>query len=162
MPRFKRLNELTGSGKFTIPSASGHEIPDMPLAMQKGFNKKRIDHRHHAMDAIVIACTTREHVNLLNNESAKSENAVNRYQLSRKLRRYEQTEIIRDGERKTISVAREFIKPWPTFTADVEKVLNGIVVSFKQNLRIINKTTNRYQHYENGKKLMVSQVKGDS
>ena len=162
LPRFKRLNELTGSGKFTVPSASGHEIPDMPLAMQKGFNKKRIDHRHHAMDAIVIACTTREHVNLLNNESAKSENAVNRYQLSRKLRRYEQTEIIRDGERKTISVAREFIKPWPTFTADVEKVLNGIVVSFKQNLRIINKTTNRYQHYENGKKLMVSQVKGDS
>ena len=29
-------------------------------------------------------------------------------------------------------------------------------------MRIINKTTNRYQHYENGKKLMVSQVKGDS
>lgn len=162
LPRFKRLNALTGTGKFTTTSASGHEIPDMPLDMQKGFNKKRIDHRHHAMDAIVIACTTREHVNLLNNEAAMSKNNANRYQLSRKLRRYEQTEVIRNGERKTISVAKEFMKPWPTFTADVETALRGIVVSFKQNLRIINKTTNRYQHYENGKKTMVQQVKGDS
>lgn len=143
-------------------SASGHEIPDMPLDMQKGFNKKRIDHRHHAMDAMVIACTTREHVNLLNNEAAMSKNNANRYQLSRKLRRYEQTEVIRNGERKTISVAREFMKPWPAFTTDVETVLRDIVVSFKQNLRIINKTTNRYQHFDNGKKSMLHQAKGDS
>lgn len=162
LPRFKRLNELTGTGKFTTTSASGHEIPDMPLDMQKGFNKKRIDHRHHAMDAMVIACTTREHVNLLNNEAAMSKNNANRYQLSRKLRRYEQTEVVRNGERKTISVAREFIKPWPAFTTDVETVLRDIVVSFKQNLRIINKTTNRYQHFDNGKKSMLHQVKGDS
>ena len=27
----------------------------VPLEYQKGFSKKRIDHRHHAMDAIVIA-----------------------------------------------------------------------------------------------------------
>ena len=162
LPRFRRLNELTGTRKFTTTSAGGHEIPDMPLELQKGFNKKRIDHRHHAMDAIVIACTTRSHVNLLNNEAAMSGNNANRYQLSRKLRRYEQTEIVRNGERKTIETAREFLKPWPTFTADLEKALRDIVVSFKQNLRIINKTTNAYQRYVDGKKTTVHQVKGDS
>ena len=145
LSRFERLNAVTGSDQFTTTSANGHTIPVMPLSLQKGFNKKRIDHRHHAMDAIVIACTTRSHVNLLNNEAAMSGNSTVRHQMSHKLRRYEDTVVIKNGEQRTISVAREFLKPWPSFNADVEKALRGIVVSFKQNLRVINKTVNRYQ-----------------
>ena len=53
LPRFQRLNELTGTKNFTAFNSEGHEIPAMPFELQKGFNKKRIDHRHHAMDAIV-------------------------------------------------------------------------------------------------------------
>ena len=53
----------------------------VPLEYQKGFSKKRIDHRHHAMDAIVIAGATRNYVNHLNNESA-SRNAKTREALS--------------------------------------------------------------------------------
>ena len=40
--------------------------------------------------------------------------------------------------------------------------MENIIVSFKQNLRVINKTSNYYWHYENGKKVLVKQVKGDS
>lgn len=159
LPRFQRLNELTGKNCFTAISAEGHEIPAMPLELQKGFNKKRIDHRHHAMDAIVIACATRDHVNLLNNEAAHSKHNANRYQLQRKLRRFEKITI--DGKEKEI--AKEFLKPWDSFTTDAKQALENIIVSFKQNLRVINKTTNSYQHYdENGKKVMVKQKKGDS
>lgn len=145
LPRFERLNAITGSERFTTTSTNGHTIPNMPLNLQKGFNKKRIDHRHHAMDAIVIACTTRNHVNLLNNEAAMSKNNANRYQLSHKLRRYEDTVVTRNGEQRTVCVAREFLKPWSSFNTDVEQALRGIVVSFKQNLRVINKTVNKYQ-----------------
>lgn len=159
LPRFRRLNELTGKDCFTAISAEGHEIPAMPLELQKGFNKKRIDHRHHAMDAIVIACATRDHVNLLNNEAAHSKHNANRYQLQRKLRRFEKLTI--DGVEKEI--AKEFLKPWDSFTTDAKQILKNIIVSFKQNLRVINKTTNSYQHYdETGKKVMVKQEKGDS
>ncbi len=159
LPRFQRLNALTGKDCFTTINAEGHEIPAMPLELQKGFSKKRIDHRHHAMDAIVIACATRDHVNLLNNEAAHSKHNANRYQLQRKLRRFEK--IVIDGKEKEI--AKEFIKPWDSFTTDAKQTLENIIVSFKQNLRIINKTTNNYQHYdENGKKVMKKQVKGDS
>ncbi len=159
LPRFRRLNELTGKNCFTAISAEGHEIPAMPLELQKGFNKKRIDHRHHAMDAIVIACATRDHVNLLNNEAAHSKHNANRYQLQRKLRRFEKMTI--DGKEKEI--AKEFLKPWDSFTTDAKQALENIIVSFKQNLRVINKTTNRYQHYDkNGKKVFVKQEKGDS
>ncbi len=159
LPRFRRLNELTGKDCFTAISAEGHEIPAMPLELQKGFNKKRIDHRHHAMDAIVIACATRDHVNLLNNEAAHSKHNANRYQLQRKLRRFEKLTI--DGMEK--EVAKEFLKPWDSFTTDAKQVLENIIVSFKQNLRVINKTTNNYQRYdETGKKVIVKQEKGDS
>lgn len=159
LPRFVRMNQITGKDCFTTTNAEGHVIPNMPLELQKGFNKKRIDHRHHAMDAIVIACTTRDHVNLLNNEAAHSKYNANRYQLQRKLRRFEKTII--DGKER--EVAKEFLKPWESFSSDAKNILENIVVSFKQNQRVINKTTNTYQHFdENGKKVFVKQVKGDS
>lgn len=160
LPRFQRLNELTGTKNFTTLNREGHEIPNMPLELQKGFNKKRIDHRHHAMDAIVIACATRDHVNLLNNEAAHSKHNANRYQLQRKLRRFEKTI---NGYGKEIEVAKEFLMPWQSFTTDAKQVLQNIIVSFKQNLRVINRTTNNYLHYdENGKKKFQKQTHGDS
>lgn len=162
LPRFKRLNELTNSSNFTTLNSSNNEIPSMPLELQKGFNKKRIDHRHHAMDAIVIACATRDHVNLLNNEAAKAKNNANRYQLSRKLRKYEKVNVIRNGEHKEIEVAKDFFKPWESFTQDAYNALYNIIASFKQNLRVLNKTTNYFQHFENGKKVVEKQSKGDS
>ena len=85
LPRFLRLNELTGSNRFTSVNTNGNVIPAMPLELQRGFNKKRIDHRHHAMDAIVIACANRNIVNYLNNESASKNAQISRYDLQRLL-----------------------------------------------------------------------------
>ena len=155
LPRFLRLNELTGSNRFTSVNTNGNVIPAMPLELQRGFNKKRIDHRHHAMDAIVIACANRNIVNYLNNESASKNAQISRYDLQRLLCDKQKTDDKGNY--------RWFIKkPWDTFTQDVYRALQDIIVSFKQNLRVINKTTNHYQHYENGKKTMIPQKKGDS
>lgn len=163
LPRFERMNKITASDKFTAVSAQGHLIPAMPLELQRGFNKKRIDHRHHAMDAIVIACATRDHVNLLSNEAALPKNNANRHALSHKLRCTEEVEYKQpDGKMVKRSVYKEFLKPWSTFPADVEAALRQIVVSFKQNLRVINKTTNYSVRFVDGKKRMVAQTKGDS
>ena len=41
-----------------------------------------------------------------------------------------------------------FKKPWNTFTQDAREALSNTVVSFKQNLRVINKSVNRYQKWE--------------
>ncbi len=153
------VKQLPITDSFLSVNNEGHIIPNMPLKLQKGFNKKRIDHRHHAMDAIVIACATRDHVNLLNNEAAHSRYNVNRFQLQRKLRRFEKTVI--DGEER--NVAKEFLKPWDSFAKDAKSVIENIIVSFKQNQRVINKTTNVYQHFDQDcKKIFVKQEKGDS
>ena len=155
LPRFQRLNELTGTTQFTSVNTNNKEIPAMPLELQKGFNKKRIDHRHHAMDAIVIACATRNIVNYLNNESASKNAKISRYDLQRLLCDKQKTDD-KGNYRWLVK------KPWDTFTQDVYITLQDIIVSFKQNLRVINKTTNYYQHYEDGKKKMISQKRGDS
>lgn len=55
-----------------------------------------------------------------------------------------------------------FRKPWETFTQDTYEALKGVIVSFKKNVRIINKTTNYYQAYDQGKKVMKKQEQGDS
>jgi CRISPR-associated endonuclease Csn1 len=180
-PRFERLNKLTNTNLFGQWENKGGKLvfqTQMPLELQKGFNKKRIDHRHHAMDALVIACTTKSHVNYLNNENARKKDEPIRYELRNKLRRLEDIEVdrIENGVkvRKRITVAKEFIKPWTTFTKDGQKALENIVVSFKQNLRVINKTVNKFESYkdENGNlhlnkdgkptKSERKQIKGDN
>ncbi len=153
LPRFERMNLLTQTTDFTAWNETHQKyLPTLPLELSKGFSKKRIDHRHHAMDALVIACATRDHINLLNNESAKSD--TRRYDLNRKLRHYEKVSYNNPntGERIEREVPKDFIKPWPNFTVDARKALEQIVVSFKQNLRVINKATNYYETYqdENG------------
>lgn len=154
LPRFLRLNEITNSNLFTTTNTNNKIIPTMPLALQKGFNKKRIDHRHHAMDAIVIACANRNIVNYLSNESA-SKNA--------KISRLDLRQILCTRTKPDTFGNYQWIinKPWETFIQDVHTILENMIVSFKQNLRIINKTTNHYFRYQNGKKVQCVQETGD-
>ncbi len=150
LPRFDRMNQLTNSNDFTAWNEKHQKfLPTVPIELSKGFSKKRIDHRHHALDALVIACATRDHINLLNNESAKSE--LKRYDLQHKLRLQEMY-LDKDGKERTAFKA--FIKPWKNFTMEAKNALEKIVVSFKQNTRVINKATNYYEKFveKNGKK----------
>jgi len=165
LPRFERMNKISNSECFTSKNTNNKVIPTVPLELSKGFQKKRIDHRHHAMDALVIACATRNHVNLLNNKHAKSNE---RFDLNRKLRKHEKVAYNDPNTGKGIekAVPKEFLKPWENFTKEAKDELGKIIVSFKQNLRVINKTTNKYQIFvvKNGKKRKesVQQTKGDS
>ena len=155
LPRFIRLNKMKGDSQFTAVSANGHDIPTVPLDLQRGFSKKRIDHRHHAMDAIVIACVNRSIVNYLNNLSANEQVGISRRDLQALLCVKSKTD--HNGNYEWLVK-----KPWETFTQDALVVLQNIIVSFKQNLRVINKTTNRYTHYEQEKKVSALQTKGTS
>lgn len=156
LPRFLRLNSMTRSSDYTSVNQSGHIIPTVPLYEQKGFSKKRIDHRHHAMDAIVIACANRNIVNYLNNQSACKGSKISRYDLQRLL-----CDKVKTDENGGYNWYIR--KPWDTFTLDVSDTLERIIVSFKKNLRIINRTSNKYQHYNIiGKKVLVPQTKGDA
>lgn len=145
--RFQRMNALTESDQFGHwENKDGKQVfqTTMPLGLQRGFNKKRIDHRHHAMDALVIACASRNIINYLNNESAND--TRRREDLRRKL--CDKNKVIR--------------KPWDTFTQDAYEALSQVVVSFKNYVRVINKATNYYEKYDDqGRKVRVPQKGND-
>lgn len=153
-PRFQRLNELHGDssfGEWCNEEGKRFFRINVPFHLKRGFSTKRIDHRHHAMDAIIIACANRNIINYLNNVEAKSENK--RIDL-RNLICHKETDS--DGNYKFV-----INKPWATFTEDVQSTINKMTVSFKNNIRIINRTKNRYQKFVNGEKQFVEQEKGD-
>lgn len=168
-PRFERLNAITNSsdfGKLELKKDefgnSGKQVfqTTVPDAIAKGFSKKRIDHRHHALDALVIACVNRTHINYLNNLNAKDEDDKTvKHELRNKLCFKTKTDA--NGNYKW-----EFYKPWENFTKKTEDELNKTIISFKQNTRVINKTVNKYQVWkeEDGamKKVTVKQTKGDN
>lgn len=105
----------------------------------EGYSK-RIDHRHHAMDAIVVACATRsriQHFNTLNARSVKNE--------------FE----------KTARKIRYSEKPNNQIQKLVFEALDSIIVSHKFTDRLIGATSNRYKKRDsNGKLVVTEQLKG--
>ena len=161
LPRFERMNSLTQSTLFTTYNERYKKyLPTVPMEYSKGFQKKRIDHRHHAMDAIIIACTTREHINYINNQHALEKGKDKKEKQEERDKVRERLCIKKYNNRSEGNYSWIFKKPWDTFTQDVRVALEGIVVSFKQNLRVINKATNYYEHWvEENDKLIKKMVK---
>ncbi len=160
-PRFKRLNELTNSNDFGYldyqkdenGNKLGKQFFRIQVPKEAGkLNKKRIDHRHHSLDAIVIASCTRDHQNYLNSLNSEKEN----HSLKEKL-------LI---ENEQGHFTKHFQLPWASYPVEVKNCLDTTIVSFKQNLRVINKTNNKTWQWieEDGKlkKKLVKQGKGDN
>ncbi|WP_431471499.1 CRISPR-associated protein Csn1 [Nonlabens sp. SCSIO 43208] len=159
-PRFKRLNQMTQSNDFGYwdDKINSFRI-QVPKKIERGFSKKRIDHRHHALDALVIACTTKDHINYITslNTQRKNNSLVSKLRETAKI-------IDKNGKKRT--VAKHYKKPWNGFTAQAKASLETIVVSFKKNNRVINKTNNKTWQWvtESGqlKKKLVKQTKGNN
>lgn len=161
LPRFERMNSLTQSTLFTTYNERYKKyLPTVPMEYSKGFQKKRIDHRHHAMDAIIIACTTREHINYINNQHALEKGKDKKEKQEERDKVRERLCIKKYNNRSEGNYSWIFKKPWDTFTQEVRAALEDIVVSFKQNLRVINKATNYYERWvEENDKLIKKMVK---
>jgi len=163
LPRFERLNQITNTTHFTVYNEKYQKyLPVVPLELQRGFQKKRIDHRHHAMDALVIACATRSHINFLNNQNALDKNkSIEQKQHGRyDLRKTLCDKKYNDGSSEKYQWI--FKQPWAYFVPEVKSKLEQVVISIKQNLRIINKTVNQHDIIKDGKKDKLKQQKGQS
>lgn len=92
---------------------------------------KRNDHRHHAMDALTIAFTRLNHINLLNNLNASmhDEQNDNRWAL----------------ERKEITKGGKFVPPMELdeFRAEAKRHLENILVSIKAKNKVVTPRKNK-------------------
>lgn len=92
--------------------------------------KTRDDHRHHAIDALTIACTKTYFVNEISRISSKFTN-------------YEEY----------IHQVADFPEPWPSFFQDADKAVKKILVSYKKQERVLSKTRKALYDKKTGKPL---------
>lgn len=136
-PRFERLESITGEQLIELDNEHNN------IHFKKDY--KRIDHRHHALDALVIACTTREHVRYLNTLNSAEEKSKYQYLVK--------------------SRYSDFVLPWETFTKEAKEKLSEIIISYKSNNRVIAKGVNKYTKWVqkpdgSWKKELQKQLKG--
>jgi CRISPR-associated endonuclease Csn1 len=190
-PRYRRMNELSKSNLFGREriSKSGHTYFDCDLdetLRDESYDIKRIDHRHHALDALIVALCTEAHVNYLNNINANAK--ADNYGKQKQVEKYRSTlkkkimfskpkkdspeekdwfymlpgEIrklsVEDSGRETVKEKTYSYKNFASFGHDYKKTvltaLQHTIVTFKQNLRVINKAVNYYNNTKNKKKFV--------
>jgi CRISPR-associated endonuclease Csn1 len=198
-PRYQRMNELTQSNLFGTwkKAKSGHEYFDCNLdkslrEKDESYDIKRIDHRHHALDALIVALCTEDHVNYINNINSNSKSddygkqkQIEKYRrtLKRKIKFSQKVDEKEDknwyymlpGEIRRLdasdslasSVLKKsyFYKVFESSEINYKKMvitaLQHTIVTFKQNLRVINKTVNRYNNTPDKNKFVVQKGTSD-
>lgn len=109
---------------------------------------KRIDHRHHAMDALIVACTEPAHIQRLNNlNKALQDWLINNKQRIQKEFEGSTDDLMeafvnlpneaRERLMEEIKGFRNFDHPWATFTIDSKKALESIIVSHKPKEKLL-------------------------
>jgi CRISPR-associated endonuclease Csn1 len=196
-PRYIRLNELTQSELFGAwkKTKSGQDYFDCNLdesirEKDSSYDIKRIDHRHHALDALIVALCTEEHLNYINNinSNANSKDLGKQLQIEKyrksikrkiKFTKWDDEqneknwyfllpgEIRKEGaqnsNRESVLEKTYALKDFDTFGQDYKKMvltaLQDTVVTFKQNLRVINKAVNRYNNTPNKNSFVLQKGK---
>lgn len=107
---------------------------------------KRLDHRHHAIDALAIACTKQGYIQRINNLNSLKEISFLPYSDTGQ----------GAATRQRLSRLERYIGMQPHFsTAEVAAAVEGIVVSFKSGKRAAS-TGKRYV-YRGGKRTCVQE-----
>ncbi len=104
----------------------------------EGYSK-RLDHRHHAMDAIIIACTKQNHIQYINTLNAiNSSDQENDESKKAKYNLLKADVCIGNSSNK-------FKTPWveDKFIPDVKKALSEVVISHKNTRLLISPSKHR-------------------
>lgn len=88
---------------------------------------KRDDHRHHAVDALVIACTEQGFIHLFNTLSASKTREDMQKEIEKRSEQYKE---------KLSLLAKYIISRCPIDIADVEKAVADILISFKSGKKV--------------------------
>ncbi|MBK9270528.1 MAG: hypothetical protein IPM48_02935 [Saprospiraceae bacterium] len=87
------------------------------------FVKNRGDHRHHFIDAVVIASTNPSHI--------------------------QQLALSKSGKYNNLRFD-DILTPWPSFRTEIEDKINSILVVHKYNQKLISKSINKYRYSKRG------------
>ena len=101
---------------------------------------KRKDHRHHAIDALVVACTQQRYIQRLNSVNAEAD----REEMDAFIKEQQQKPTHSKGEK--LSLLENWLIRQPHFsTGEVMKHAEGILVSLRPGKRTISRGHNIYK-----------------
>jgi CRISPR-associated endonuclease Csn1 len=103
---------------------------------------KRKDHRHHAVDALVTACTTQAHVQRLNNlnQTLEGKEGIER----------------RNELRQTGGRDKYLAGPAPFRTSTVSEAMANVLVSYKQSNKVATRSRNNPKGSKKGKQVTLT------
>ncbi len=140
IPRFERLEGITGRKLIQeIPLTNGNKHKDWKI---EGYDK-RIDHRHHALDALVVALTRQGYIQRLSN--------LNQMDGSKE-------------EKEAMKRPTWYPLPHPDLRTMVRTQLERAIPSIKNRKRLLTKTTNETRFLADatsGRTGLRKQTKGD-
>lgn len=178
LPRFLNVNSLVEENKANFVEkrkVDGHDVL-IPVIPDNHVDKKRIDHRHHALDALIVALATSNHVNYINNVSALPDaNSSERIKERKDLKaKYMIKKERADGTEKTF-----FLPPMQerkdkkvvtykyaykdVFENNIFKkvalvALQNTLVTFKKSNRLMRQRMNYIQHPEHSNNLQQAEL----
>ena len=101
---------------------------------------KRKDHRHHAIDALVVACTRQSYIQRLNRVNAEAD----REEMDAFIKEQQQEHKL--SKREKLSLLEYWLIRQPHFTTgEVMKHVEGILVSLRPGKRTISRGRNIYK-----------------
>ncbi|MCW0487020.1 type II CRISPR RNA-guided endonuclease Cas9 [Riemerella anatipestifer] len=99
---------------------------------------KRNDHRHHAMDALTVAFTTKSHVQYLNNLNTIHSLKGDEIDLE-----LSKLYGLKNTITEVVNKKRKFIPPMPNFREEAKKHIETILVSIKNKNKVYTKNINK-------------------
>ena len=101
---------------------------------------KRKDHRHHAIDALVVACTRQSYIQRLNRVNAEAD----REEMDAFIKEQQQEHKL--SKKEKLSLLEHWLIRQPHFTTgEVTKHVEGILVSLRPGKRTISRGRNIYK-----------------
>ncbi|MFT4152711.1 type II CRISPR RNA-guided endonuclease Cas9 [Parafilimonas sp.] len=159
--RYKKFKIGMGSGKAPIDEEITYKKTvknkktndDEEIEVYPAFSK-RLDHRHHALDAIIIACTKQWHIQYVNtlNASWSVDDITDEKQKADKYE-WNKDDILRKRE-KGEKGAYDFIYPWKDYNkSQIFELLERVVISHKNTIPLISPSKNIL--HKNGQTIII-------
>jgi len=109
----------------------------------KGWSK-RLDHRHHAIDALTVACTRQSYIQRLNNLNTEREAM------------FQELKNQNEDYKEKFTLLEKWLNEQPHFTKEqVQRKVSGILVSFKAGKKAAS-TGKRFK-YVHGRKVVLQE-----
>ncbi len=158
-PRYKEFKISLGSGSPPVFETINYKEDFENTKTNKtderevfpGYSK-RYDHRHHILDAIIVASTKQWHIQYLNTMNAENENKTESSWLKKAVCRQS-----KEGDFQ----ANKFNYPWIGFNkTNIQEALEQVFVSLKNNKNLISES--RHPKVIRGKEIAIKNKNGET